>query len=106
MKRNDFKKIIKLRSRWKLTGDNYKLPSGDSISVYIQKLVESQLEIDQLAVLKNGDLAFSTGGEWNDQTKEFENYKLMPDYKENETCDFYEMEKRIKVLACEIVLTV
>lgn len=54
MKRNDFKKIIKLRSRWKLTGDNYKLPSGDSISVYIQKLVESQLEIDQLAVLKNG----------------------------------------------------
>lgn len=36
MKRNDFKKIIKLRSRWKLTGDNYKLPSGDSISVYIQ----------------------------------------------------------------------
>ena len=59
MKRNDFKKIIKLRSRWKLTGDNYKLPSGDSISVYIQKLVESQLEIDQLAVLKNGDLALS-----------------------------------------------
>lgn len=102
MKRNDFKKIIKLRSRWKLTGDNYKLPSGDSISVYIQKLVESQLEIDQLAVLKNGDLAFSTGGEWNDQAKEL----LMPDYKENETCDFYEMEKRIKVLACEIVLTV
>lgn len=102
MKRNDFKKIIKLRSRWKLTGDNYKLPSGDSISVYIQKLVESQLEIDQLAVLKNGDLAFSTGGEWNDQAKVL----LMPDYKENETCDFYEMEKRIKVLACEIVLTV
>ena len=106
MKRNDFKKIIKLRSRWKLTGDNYKLPSGESISVYIQKLVVSQLEIDQLEVKKNGDLAFSTGLEWNDQTKEFENYKLMPDYKENETCDFYEMEKRIKVLACEIVLTV
>lgn len=52
MKRNDFKKIIKLRSRWKITGENYKLPSGEPVSVYIQKLVESQLEIDHLAVLK------------------------------------------------------
>lgn len=79
MKRNDFKKIIRLRSQWKITGDNYKLPSGEPVSVYIQKLVESQLEIDHLAVLKNGDLAFSTGGEWNDQAKEFEDYKLTPE---------------------------
>lgn len=103
MKRNSFKKIIKLRSQWEFTGDNYTLPSGDPISTYVQKLVESQLEIDHLAVLKNGDLAFSTGGEWNDQTKEFEDYKLMPDYKENETCDFYEMEKRINTLVYEII---
>ena len=80
------------------------MPSGEPVSVYIQKLVDSQLEIDQLAVLKNGDLAFSTGGEWNDQAKEFEDYKLMPDYKENETCDFYEMEKRTRALVHEIVL--
>lgn len=104
MKRNDFKKIIKLRSQWELTGDNYTLPSGESISAYIQKLVETQLEIDHLAVLENGDLALSTGGNWNDQAKKFEDYKLMPGYKENETCDFYEMEKRINALACEIVL--
>lgn len=103
MKRNDFKKIIKLRSQWEFKGDNYTLPSGEPISTYVQKLVESQLEIDHLAVLKNGDLAFSTGGEWNDRAKEFEDYKLMPDYKENETCDFYEMEKRIKALVYEIV---
>lgn len=80
------------------------MPSGEPVSVYIQKLVDSQLEIDQLAVLKNGDLAFSTGGEWNDQAKEFEDYKLMPDYKEDETCDFYEMEKRTRALVHEIVL--
>lgn len=104
MKRNDFKKMIKLRSQWEFTGNNYTLPSGDPISTYVQKLVETQLEIDHLAVLKNGDLAFSTGGEWNDQTKEFEDYKLMPDYKENETCDFYEMEKRINTLVYEIIL--
>lgn len=103
MKRNDFKKIIKLRSQWEFTGDNYTLPSGEPISTYVQKLVETQLEIDHLAVLENGDLAFSTGGEWNDQTKELEDYKLMPDYKENETCDFYEMEKRINTLVYEII---
>ena len=106
MKREDFKNIIRLRSRWKITGENYTLPSGDSISIYIQKLVDSQLKIDRLAVLKNGDLAFSTGGNWNDQAKKFEDYKLMLDCKENETCDFYEMEKRIKTLTCEIVLNI
>lgn len=103
MKRNDFKKIIKLRSQWEFTGDNYTLPSGEPISTYVQKLVESQLEVDHLAVLKNGDLAFSTGGEWNDQTKAFESYVLMPAFQENETCEFDEMEKRINTLVCEIV---
>lgn len=106
MKREDFKKIIKLRSQWKITGENYTLPSNEQISTYVQGLVESQLELDRLAVLENGDLAFSTGGNWNNQAKKFEDYKLMPDYKENETCDFYEMEKRIKTLACEIVLNI
>lgn len=37
MKRNDFKKIIKIRSQWQFTGDNYKLPSGEPISVYVRK---------------------------------------------------------------------
>lgn len=106
MKREDFKKIIKLRSQWKITGENYTLPSNEQISTYVQGLVESQLELDQLAVLENGDLAFSTGGNWNDKEKKFEDYKLMPDYKENETCDFYEMEKRIKTLTCEIILNI
>lgn len=106
MKREDFKKIIKLRSQWKITGENYTLPSNEQLSTYVQGLVGSQLELDQLAVLKNGDLAFSTGGNWNDQAKKFEDYKLMPDCRENETCDFYEMEKRIKTLTCEIVLNI
>ena len=58
MKRNDFKKIIKIRSQWQFTGDNYKLPSGEPISVYVRKLVESQMNVDSLAILKNGDLSF------------------------------------------------
>ena len=59
MKRNDFKKIIKIRSQWQFTGDNYKLPSGEPISVYVRKLVESQMNVDSLAILKNGDLSFT-----------------------------------------------
>jgi hypothetical protein len=103
MKRNDFKKIIKIRSQWQFTGDNYKLPSGEPISVYVRKLVESQMNVDSLAILKNGDLSFATGGEWNDTTKEFECYVLMPAFQENETCDFDKMEKRIDALVYELV---
>lgn len=103
MKRNDFKKIIKIRSQWQFTGDNYKLPSGEPISVYVGKLVESQMNVDSLAILKNGDLSFATGGEWNDTAKEFENYMLMPAFQENETCEFDEMEKRIDALVYELV---
>lgn len=54
MKRNEFKKIIKIRSEWQFTGDNYKLPSGEPISVYVRKLVESQMNVDNLAILKMG----------------------------------------------------
>ena len=103
MKRNEFKKIIKIRSEWQFTGDNYKLPSGEPISVYVRKLVESQMNVDNLAILKNGDLSFATGGKWNDTTKEFEGYVLMPAFQENETCEFDEMEKRIDALVCELV---
>lgn len=103
MKRSDFKKIIKIRSQWKITGINYTLPSNDRLSEHIRGLVETQLKIDNLAILENGDLCFATGGEWNDTAKQFEDYKLMPDFKENETCDFYKMEKRIDALIYEIV---
>mgnify|MGYP000049433471 FL=1 len=103
MKRNDFKKIIKIRSQWQFTGDNYKLPSGEPISVYVRKLVESQMNVDKLAILENGNLSFATGGEWNDTAKEFGNYTLMPDFKENETCEFDEMEKRIDALVYELI---
>nr|DAJ18909.1 MAG TPA: hypothetical protein [Siphoviridae sp. ctQHO9] len=103
MKRNDFKKIIKIRSQWQFTGDNYKLPSGEPISVYVRKLVESQMNVDSLAILKNGDLSFATGGNWNDTTKEFEGYVLMPAFQENETCEFDKMEKRIDALVYELV---
>lgn len=105
MKREDFIKIIKLRSVWKVDKrkGNYKLPGGKNLSAYISKLVETQMEIDNLGIRKNGDLCFCCGGDWDKETKEFNNYVLMPDFEKNEICTFNEMEKRINNLIREIV---
>lgn len=65
MKREDFKKIIKIRSFYKIDrrkGD-YKLPSGDKLSVYVRKLVDQQLALDKLFIRENGNLCFGTGGD-------------------------------------------
>lgn len=105
MKREDFKKIIKLRSDWKIdrrTGD-YFLPSGEKLSTYIANLVVSQLEIDNLGIRENGDICSMSGGDWNTESKEFDNYTLLPEFESNEICSYEEMEKRISRLVREIV---
>lgn len=105
MKREDFKKIIKLRSCWKIDKrkGNYELPSGGHLLDHIRGLVESQMQLDSLGIRSNGDLCFMHGGDWNTETKEFDDYTLMPDFEENEVCSFYEMEKRIKLLTQELL---
>ena len=56
MKRDDFKKIIKLRSIWKIDRrkGNYTLPNGEKLTIYVKKLVESQMKIDNLLIASNG----------------------------------------------------
>ena len=105
MKREDFKKIIKLRSFWKIDRrkGNYKLPNGKRLSDYITSLVESQMKLDGLGIRANGDLCFMSGGEWNDKTKKFDDYTLMPAFQENEVCSFDDMEKRIMVIVSDII---
>ena len=105
MKREDFKKIIKLRSCWKIDKrkGNYKLPNGNNLSVYITDLVESQMKLDNLGIRSNGDLCFMSGGEWNTETKEFDDYTLMPAFKDNEVCSYDDMEKRINRLVHELL---
>lgn len=58
MTREDFMKIIKLRSFWKIDRrkGNYKLPSGAKLRDYVSDLVLGQLELDKLGIAKNGDL--------------------------------------------------
>ena len=105
MKREDFKKIIKLRSFWKIDKrkGNYKLPNGEMLSDYIYSLVESQMNVDGLGIRSNGDLCLSSGGGWNTETKEFEYYTLMPEFKDNEVCSYDDMERRIKSIVREIL---
>lgn len=96
MRREDFKKIIKLRSVWK-TGKrlgNYKLPNGSRLKSYIYGLVKSQMYIDSIAINKNGNLCYCNSEN---------NYILLQPFQENETCTFDEMEKRINILVDEII---
>ena len=105
MKRADFIQIIKLRSCWKIDkrkGD-YELPNRERLSSYIAKLVESQMRLDSLGITSSGNLDFCTGGNWNTDTKDFNDYTLMPDFADNETCTYDEMERRIKRLVSEII---
>ena len=105
MKREDFKKIIKLRSFWKIDRrkGNYKLPNGDKLSNYVQRLVESQMKLDGLGIRANGDLCMVSGGVWNKDTKSFDDYVLMPAFQDNEICSFDDMEKRIRVIVSEVI---
>lgn len=105
MKREDFKKIIRLRSYWKIDKrkGNYKLPNGNNLLTYVTDLVESQMKLDNLRIMSNGDLCLISGGEWNTETKEFDDYTLMPQFQDNEVCSYDEMEKRINCLAHELL---
>jgi hypothetical protein len=99
IKREDFKKIIKLRSVWKIDkrkGD-YKLPNGKTLSFYLRYLVETQLDIDGLFIRQNGNLCSGT------TDKKTNIVFLMPDFGEDETCSCDKMEQRVDTLVRELI---
>lgn len=105
MKRKDFMQIIKLRSAWNIDrrrGD-YKLPNGEFLSKYIRRLIESQMKIDSLGILEDGSLCFCSCGNWNPETKAFEDYTLIPAFGGNESCRYDEMDRRVSRLVYEII---
>lgn len=105
MNRKDFIKIIKLRSCWKIDRriGNYELPNGLQLRDYIKHLVESQMQLDNLGIRENGDLCFCSGGSWNPDAKEFDDFTLMPAHESNECCSYDDMEKRINYIVSEII---
>lgn len=105
MKREKFKKIIKLRSFWKIDkrkGD-YKLLNGTQLSEYVEMLVRSQMKIDSLGISIDGDLYDCGGGEVDNKEKRIADYVLFIPFQENEVCSFIDMEQRIMDLVSEII---
>ena len=99
MKREDFKKIIRLRSYWKIDKrrGNYKLPNGDRLSEYVERLVRTQLELDKMGIRNNGNICDC------DYPISMADYILHPPYGITELCTYDDMERRIKRLVNEIV---
>lgn len=98
MTRKELATIIKARSIWKIDrrkGD-YKLPSGNRLSDYVYDLVESQLALDNLGILANGNMAFLTTDLNNEQV-------LMPPFKPDEKTSQDEQVKRIEQFVNELI---
>lgn len=104
IKRDDFIKIIKLRSYWKIDKrkGNYKLLNGTYLYDYIFELVTGQLNLDNLVIANDGNLYNGFGGDWNNKKKVFDDYIIYLS-KVNEICTFDNQENRIKSLVKEII---
>lgn len=56
MTREDFKKIIALRSIWTVGKGDYELPDGEYLHMYIDTKVNNQMYIDSFGINENGNL--------------------------------------------------
>lgn len=97
MTRKELATIIKARSIWKIDrrrGD-YKLPNGERLSEYVYDLVESQLSLDNLGILTDGNMALLDS----------EQQVLMPLslFKPNEKTSEDEQAKRIEQFVNELI---
>lgn len=111
MTREDFKKIIKLRSCWKIDKrkGNYTLPSGDKLSVFVRQLVEGQLKLDNFGIAADGTLQpifedTETNTEKGLQSWEDEfAFVLMRPFSDNEETTQGQQDKRIAQLVYEML---
>lgn len=93
MKRDDFKKIIKIFSFWRIDkrkGD-YRLPNGKYLSDYLKKLAAKLLEQNQLAIRADGNIGEIVGE------------KIFIPFGENEDILPEQQEKAIKNLIKEML---
>lgn len=103
--RKDFIQIIKLRSVWRIDKrkGNYKLPNNEPLSRYITELVETQLSLDNLGIMKDGNMYFMMGGSWNNEMKAYDDCTIMKPFSENEVIPKEVHDKRIRLLVSEII---
>ena len=95
MDRKNFKAIIKNRSYWAIDRrkGNYKLPYGGRLYNYVLDLVESQIDLDNLGISKNGNLYL-----WD----KLNGFLLIP-YGENEPTTEEQQERRRVSITFEII---
>ena len=95
MKREDFIKIIQLRSCWKIDKrkGNYKLPSGDRLDSYVYYLVHTQLTLDSLGISKNGNIYTISNDKKN----------LFIPFDDDEETNRWEQYERVNKLVFEII---
>lgn len=95
MKREDFIKIIKIRSAWKIDRrkGNYKLPSGNSLRSYVYDLALQQLNLDRLGIGSDGNL-YSIDTD--------QNYLMIP-FADNEPTTPEEQDARFSRLVRDII---
>lgn len=103
MKRTDFIQVIKLRSIWKVDKrkGNYELPNGTRLSMYLERLIRGQMELDNIRIAEDGNLydAF----EEEIEGENFLGYKIMKPFADNEICTFDDQETRIHNLIGEML---
>lgn len=95
MDRKNFKTIIKSRSYWTIDRrkGNYKLPNGERLFNYVLDLVDSQADLDNLGIAKNGNLY-----DWDKTNK-----CLLIPYGDNEPTTEEQQENRRTSLTFEII---
>ena len=98
MLRDDFIKIIKLRSIWSINKvkGNYKLPNGEKLSSYIKRLILSQMKIDDFGIRNNGDLCLAIFHGDNDEWQLIHRGT-------DEYCSADEMDIRINEMIAEML---
>lgn len=93
MKREELKTIIKIRSFWKIDRrkGNYRLPSGERLSSYVESLVKSQLALDGLGFQADGNITTLCGS------------VLMIPFKTNENTTEDEQRARLEKFVKELI---
>lgn len=104
MTRENFIKIIKLRSKYETNTGNYTIPGGETLGDYIENLVISQLDLDNLAILENGNLSECLDGNFSQHWKNnFSDFVIVSGNGKNEFCTYEDMHQRINYLVIDII---
>ena len=107
MTKEDFKKVIKIMSHWRIDKrrGNYKLPSKERLSVYLESLINKFLVNNGLALDKNLNArdVFQSDEERYLEFYQKKEIKIFIPFGEDEISNYMEQDKRINMLIRELI---